>query len=223
RLRAESAIPATADSDRCFQHRRIERGTVSTTLPHSSTNKEARSLTGESSKMCSPMTPEDFINAFCSTQTSSFCDSHVSAKFMGTASAPSYIKHTEARSLLTGEGSKMSREYTPTTPVDIINAWCGTQTSSFSDSQMYVPRMYMTEAEDLLLCSLGATPRADDASANYKAHAGAARWLRRATVPLRGGRRGSECFEEETAPGASGIVLARCSSMTDCREAVSPW
>jgi hypothetical protein len=97
----------------------------------------------------------------------------------------------------------MTREYTPTTPEDVINAWCGTQTSSLGDSPSgaYVPL-----AEELLLCSLGATPRANDTSANCKAHAGAARWLR-------GDRRGGVCFEEET-PEPCGIVLARSSSMT---------
>jgi len=69
-----------------------------------------------------------------------------------------------------GANSKMSKEYTLTTPEDFINAWCGTQTSSFSDSHMH-----NTEAQDLLLCSFGATPR--DTSANFNVHAGAARWL----------------------------------------------
>ncbi|KAJ1470298.1 hypothetical protein T484DRAFT_1917867 [Baffinella frigidus] len=82
----------------------------------------------------------------------------------------------------------MSREHTPMTPVDFVNAFCGTQTSqTCPDMRPYIPL-----AEDLLLCSLGATPRAEDTSANYNAHAGAARWLQRATTPLRGGRRGSE-------------------------------
>ncbi|KAJ1467500.1 hypothetical protein T484DRAFT_1921502 [Baffinella frigidus] len=168
------------------------------------THTEAQSpLTGESSKMpreYTPTTPADLINAWCGTQTSSFSDScdrvsmH-STRLMGTASAPSYITHTEARSPLTGESSNMSQEYT--TPEDLINAWCGgTQTSSLCDSQTYVQL-----AEDLLLCSLGATPRANDTLANCKAHAGAARWLQTATVPLDVG------------------VLARSSSMPACVQA----
>jgi hypothetical protein len=48
----------------------------------------------------------------------------------------------------------MDTEYTLTTPEDFINAWCGKQTSSLCDTQIYI-----LEAQALLLCSLGATPR----------------------------------------------------------------
>ncbi|KAJ1467587.1 hypothetical protein T484DRAFT_1921402 [Baffinella frigidus] len=112
----------------------------------------------------------------------------------------------------------MSREHTFTTPVDFINAFCGTQTSQIYPAAR--PRTYTLLAEDLLLCAFGATPRPEDTSAYCNAHAGAARWLQRATMPQRQVRRGSECAEEETVPELAGNVFARCSSMPDCPEAV---
>jgi len=99
----------------------------------------------------------------------------------------------------------MAKEYTLTTPEDFINAWCGTQTSSFCEN------MCTTEAQDLLLISCGATPRggrprADDISLNYNTHAGAARWLQDAAVPLH--RQGIECIVEvKTTLGLDGAVL----------------
>jgi len=111
----------------------------------------------------------------------------------------------------------MAKDYTLLTPEDFINAWCGTQTSSFCEN------MCTTQAQDLLLISCGATPRggplrADDISLNYNTIAGAARWLQDAAVPLRG--QGIECIgEEKTAPGLDGAVLSSCSSMPASRDA----
>ncbi|KAJ1466039.1 hypothetical protein T484DRAFT_1922462 [Baffinella frigidus] len=94
----------------------------------------------------------------------------------------------------------MARQHTLTltTPEDFINAFCGTQTSHTYPAAR--PRTYTLLAEDLLLCAFGATPRPDDTSAYCNAHAGAARWLQRATMPQRRGRPGSETSEEEAAP-----------------------
>jgi len=136
---------------------------------------------------------------------------------------------------LTGESSKKAKEHTLTTPDDFINAWCGTQTSSFCEN------MCTTQAQDLLLCSLGATPRggplraearrasvdvtstaqrprADGSPLNCNTHAGAAGWLQDAAVPLR--LQESECIgEEQTALRLDGAVLSSCSSMPASRDA----
>ena len=113
---------------------------------------------------------------------------------------------------LTGESSKTAKECTLTTPEDFINAWCGTQTSSFCENMCTT-----TQAQDLLLCSLGATPRgrplrADNSSLNYNTHAGAAGWLQDAAVLLR--LQKSECIgEENTAQRLDGAVLSSFTSM----------
>ncbi|KAJ1485113.1 hypothetical protein T484DRAFT_2020870 [Baffinella frigidus] len=104
----------------------------------------------------------------------------------------------------------MPMAHTLTTPEDFVNAYCGTQTSQSTPTVK--ARTYVPLAQYLLLCSLGATPPAGDSLPKYFAHAGAARWLQRATVPLHGGRWGGDRFEEETAPEPDVPVFARCSS-----------
>jgi len=112
----------------------------------------------------------------------------------------------------------MAKEYALTTPEDFINAWCGTQTSSFCENSMCT-----TQAQDLLLCSHGATPRGrplrvDDSSLNYNTHAGAGRWLQDAAAPLL--LQDSKCIgEEKTALRLDGAVLSSFSSMPASRDA----
>jgi len=114
---------------------------------------------------------------------------------------------------------------TSMTPEDVIHAFCGAQTSQTYPA---APRTYTPLAEDLLLCSFGATPSADNASAKCSTHAGAARWLQRTTVLLsevcEGGpsprRRASLAEEEAPTPGVDTFIFARCSSMPDSPGAV---
>ena len=116
----------------------------------------------------------------------------------------------------------MSRGHSPTTPADFIVAFCGTQTSETCPTAR--PRTYTPLAADLLLCSFGATPHANT-SANYNGHAGAARWMQRATVPphevCEGGRnprrRASLAAEESSTHGPGVFIFARRSSMTILR------
>ncbi|KAJ1496341.1 hypothetical protein T484DRAFT_1759506 [Baffinella frigidus] len=108
----------------------------------------------------------------------------------------------------------MPKAYTLTTPDDFITAFCGTQTNETPPTAR--ARTYVPLIEDLLLCALGATPRAEDVSAYSEAHAGAARWLAQGesshAAPLPEGRRGEQCVAEETAPGHDAAPFARCSS-----------
>jgi len=122
--------------------------------------------------------------------------------------------------VLTGASSKMPMALTPAE--EFIHAFCGKQTSETSR-----PRTYSLQAEDLLLCSFGASPRASSSSsANCSTHAGAARWLQRTTVPLSENTRSlseNGCRRASSAPPGAGIsVFARCSSMTDCPDAAHP-
>ncbi|KAJ1468095.1 hypothetical protein T484DRAFT_1755398 [Baffinella frigidus] len=123
------------------------------------------------------------------------------------------LPHNSTRTFLMGDSSKMpsaSLTISLTTPEDFVNAFCGPQSPTTSPTAR--ARTYIPLADDLLLCSLGATPRAEDTSANYNAHAGAARWLQRATTPLRGGRRGSEYLGAVSSSGLDGTEFSRCLS-----------
>ena len=101
----------------------------------------------------------------------------------------------------------MPKEHTLATPEDVVIAWCGTQTSSLCEK----PPHMSTDAQDILLCSFGATPRggpprADHVSLNNNTDAIAA-------------RQGIEFVAMEKTASGEGPDLSRSSSQTGSQDA----
>jgi hypothetical protein len=100
----------------------------------------------------------------------------------------------------------MPKEHTLATPEDVVIAWCGTQTSSLCEKPPHMP----TDAQDLLLCSFGATPRggpprADNISLSNNTDAIAA-------------RQGIEFIAMEKTASGEGTVLSRCSGKASSQD-----